>query len=281
MELGLLKIFLTVAQESSLTLASLKLNTVQSNLSARLKILEEEIGHALFIRTKKGMILTEQGERLKPLAAELIQRAFDIKSELNKRASSGNVVLGVPESFLRTYLKKPLEKWVKDHPESLVRIKTGFSHQISADLENREIDFGVIISRVKPKQFHILKEFKSELVVVTPKFVDKLDRLKLSKLQPMLLGDSCFFGQAVSHLCGQVGLEPRSYSYLHSIESIIHCVSSGIGFSVMPKSLMDNHFLKGQLGIHSFIGKKDFSFFKACLKSRKNSALVEEISKYL
>lgn len=281
MELDLLKIFLTVAQENSLTLAAQRLHTVQSNLSARLKILEEEVGHPLFIRTKKGMILSEQGERLKPLAAELLQRAVDIKSELNRNNSNGNLILGVPESFLRTYLQRPLERWVKDHPNSNVVIKTGFSHQISVDLEDREIDFGVIISRDKPKQFHILKEFKSELVVITPKFTEKLDRSSLSKLQPMLLGDSCFFGQAVTHLYGQLGIEPRGHSYLHSIESIIHCVSTGIGYSVMPKCLMDNHVLKNRIGIHKYVGKKDFSFFKVCLKSRMNSALVEEISKYL
>ena len=281
MEIGLLKIFLTVAQENSLTLASQKLNTVQSNLSARLKLLEEDIGHSLFIRTKKGMILTEHGERLKPLAAELVQRASDIKSELTREKSTGDLALGIPESFLRTYLRKPLEKWVKAHPEAQVRVKTGYSHQISTDLENREIDFGVIISRERPKQFHILKEFKSELVVVTPKSAKELSRQLLTNLQPMLLGDSCFFGQAVSHLCGQLGIEPGVHGHLHSIESIIHCVSSGIGFSVMPKCLMDGHYLKNQLGIHSFVGKKEFSFFKVCLMSRKNTKLVEEISKYL
>lgn len=281
MDFELLKIFLTVAQENSLTLASKKLNTVQSNVSARLKLLENDLGQSLFIRSKKGMVLTEAGERLKPLAADLIQRSQDVKNELKKEAPVGHVTLGVPESFLRTYLRKPLEKWVSNHPHAKVRLKTGFSHQITADLENREIDFGVIISRERPRQFYVLKEFKSELVVIAPKDIFEIGKKALSGLQPMLLGDSCFFGQAVTQLCGSIGLDAEGHSYLQSIESIIHCVSSGIGFSVLPKCLIDQHYLKNQISIFKFQGKKDFSYFKVCLQSRKNTKLVEEISKYL
>ena len=142
METSLLRIFLTVARENSLTVAAQKLNTVQSNISARLKILEEDVGQALFLRSKRGMFLTEAGERLKPLAAEIIQKTDEIKIELRKDSIPGHVTLGVPESFLRTYLRHPLREWLRDHPEAKLKLKTGYSHQISADLENREIDFG-------------------------------------------------------------------------------------------------------------------------------------------
>lgn len=281
MDISLLKIFLSVAEESSLTEASRKLNTVQSNISARLKLLEDELGQPLFLRSRNGMILTEMGERLRPMAAEIVQKASDIKSELLKDAPVGNVTLGVPESFLRTYLRKPLEKWIKDHPTSRVHLKTGFSHQVTADLENRVIDFGVIISRQVPKQFHLLREFKSEVVVVAPSGVKEISKKTLVDLQPMLLGDSCFFGQALTNLCGTLGLEHAGLSYLHSIEAVIHCVSAGIGFSVMPRCLMENHSLKNQVSIHKYQGKREFSYFKVCLASRKSTALVREISKYL
>ena len=282
MEIDLLRIFLTVAKESSMTIAAQRLNTVQSNVSARLKVLEDEVGEPLFLRTKKGLFLTETGEKLKPLAAELVQKVADIKVEIRKEVgTAGHVRLGVPETFLRTYLRIPLGQWVKDHPGARVLLKTGFSHQISEDLENKEIDFGVIIGRERPKQFHVVKEFKSELCVVAPKSVSKVTKLQLDDLQPMLLGDSCFFGQAVVQLTNSMGINTRGFEYLHSIETILHCVSAGLGYSVMPLCLLGKHPLKTEVSVHEFVGKKAFSFYKVCLPSRKNSKLVQEISKYL
>lgn len=282
MEIDLLRMFLTIAKENSMTLAAQRLNTVQSNVSARLKSLEDEVGQSLFLRTKKGMYLTETGEKLKPLAAELVQRAEDIKLEIRKEVGTpGHVKLGVPETFLRTYLRRPLEKWVIDHPGAKVRLKTGYSHQISADLENKEIDFGVIIARERPKQFFVVKEFKSKLCIVAPKTVTQVNKAQLESYQPMLLGDSCFFGQAVMQLSASLGINSRGFEYLHSIETILQCVSIGLGYSVMPACLLQNHPLSEEVSIYDFVGKKHFSFYKVCLPSRKNSKLVREISAYL
>ncbi|MFN8576257.1 MAG: LysR family transcriptional regulator [Candidatus Sericytochromatia bacterium] len=281
MEISLLKIFLTIAEENSLTIASQKLYTVQSNVSARLKILEEEIGKPLFFRTKKGMFLTETGEKLKPLAIDIIQKSENIKSILNKDNIKGNIKIGLTESFLRTYLHKPLEKWIKEYPYAKIKIKTGFSNRIIEDLNNRDIDIGVIIARQKPKNFHILKEYKSELCLVTPKKISSINANDLSLLQPMLLGDSCFFGQTLIQLCYNLNVETKGFEYLHSIESILHCIRLGLGFSILPKCLVENHYLKNEISVHKLQSKSNFSYFKVCLNSRKDDILFKEMVKYL
>lgn len=281
MDISLLKIFLCVSQEKSLTEAAKRLHTVQSNISARLRLLEEELGQPLFIRSKKGMVLTEVGERLRPMAADIVQKTADIKTSLQIKAPIGNITLGMPESFLRAYLKRPLEKWIKDHPGSIIRLKTGNSSQTMADLETRELDIGVIAERFAPPQFHILKEFKSEAIIVAPKFVRELERNYLLDLQPMTLEDSQFFGQMLAGFCGGLNLGDRSLEYRHSIETILHGVSAGFGYSVMPKCLLVNHPMKNNVSIHKLSGKSHFSYFKICLASRKGSSLMNEMAKYV
>lgn len=281
MEINLLKIFLAIAEENSLTVAAQKLYTVQSNVSARLKILEEEIGKPLFFRTKKGMFLTETGDKLKPLALEIIQKSEDIKSVLNKENIKGNIKIGLTESFLRTYLHKPLEKWIKNYPDAKIKLKTGFSSKIIEDLNNRDIDIGVIIARQKPKNFYVLKEYKSKLCLVTPKNISTINSNELSLLQPMLLGDSCFFGQTLIQFCSSLNIETKGFEYLHSIESILHCIRLGLGFSIFPKCLIENHYLKNEITIHELQNKSNFSYFKVCLISRKNDIIFKEILKYL
>jgi DNA-binding transcriptional LysR family regulator len=126
-----------------------------------------------------------------------------------------------------------------------------------------------------------MKEYPCEFVVITPKNVRDISKEALGDLQPMLSGDSCFFGRAVMGLVANLSLDSQGFSYIHSIESIVHCVSAGIGFSVLPKCLLDKHPMRSELSCHKYPGKARFSFYKVCLQSRKDTKLLREISKYI
>ena len=68
MDSSLLKVFVEVARENSITKAANKLNFAQSNVTSRIKQLEKSLGFALFHRVPKGMILSKEGEKLYPYA---------------------------------------------------------------------------------------------------------------------------------------------------------------------------------------------------------------------
>lgn len=275
-----MRVFNAIAEEQSLTRAANRLNYVQSNLSARLKQLEEELDCTLFSRTKRGMFLTEYGEKLLPLAREMLRREQNIYNEIHKTVSAGHVTLGVPDSFMRTYLARPLERWMGDHPASKVRVKTGYSHQIVEYLNKQVIDIGVVIARKRPTNLHVLKEIPSELCVVTPLRVKQVNAGSLNGLQPMLLGDACFFGQAVLQLFNDLGLVSERQEYLFSIETILQCVALGFGASVFPRALLEDHPMRGEIRLHPFPGKKTFSYYKVCLPSRSQTILIKEIVAY-
>lgn len=281
MELQLLRIFKTIADEKNLTKAANSLNYVQSNISTRLKQLEEELDCSLFTRTKKGMILTQQGERLLPYAVELLNRESEIKNKMMNSKEVEHLSLGLPDSFVRTYLAKPITHWKKSHKSSRIRIKTGYSHQIVEWLENRTIDVGVVISKKRPLNYHIIQEFKSEFCVVAPKNITSLNRESLTGLQPMLLGDSCFFGQAIIQLYNDLGLFSEKNEYLFSIESILQCISLGLGASVLPKCLMQKHHMREKVQILEYPKSSRFSYFKICLKENKKTLLVNEMTEVL
>ena len=65
-----LRVFQSVALTGSMNKAALELNTVQSNVTARIKSLEDEVGFALFERTHRGVTLTAAGRRLLPFAGD-------------------------------------------------------------------------------------------------------------------------------------------------------------------------------------------------------------------
>ncbi|NOY83954.1 MAG: LysR family transcriptional regulator [Nitrospirae bacterium] len=281
MELALLRIFKTITEEQSLSAAADRLNYAQSNISARLKVLETELDCSLFTRSKRGMFLTESGEKLLPHAVEMLEREAEIRSEMKRENLPGHVNLGVPDTFLRTYLAQVLDQWIKAHKGAKVRVKTGYSHEIVNDLTSRVIDIGVITGRERPKQFHLIKAFPDELCLVTPKNIGQKDLKKLGALQAMRLGDACFFGQAVMEISTKYGSGLQAQANLFSIESILQCIQVGLGYSVFPRSLIEKHPMTSGVAVHDYPGRKKFSYFKVCLHSRADSQLVRELSKYL
>lgn len=74
METSLLKVFVAVANKKSISLAAVDLNFTQSNATNRIKQLEKSLGYLLFHRVPSGVILTKEGEKLYPMAVEIIKK---------------------------------------------------------------------------------------------------------------------------------------------------------------------------------------------------------------
>ncbi|OXH82320.1 LysR family transcriptional regulator, partial [Burkholderia multivorans] len=75
MDLAALAIFRAVVRENGVTRAAAKLNRVQSNVTTRIKQLEEELGAALFVRDGRRLVLTPAGRTLLPYAERLLALA--------------------------------------------------------------------------------------------------------------------------------------------------------------------------------------------------------------
>ena len=80
-----LRVFQSVASTGSMSKAALELNTVQSNVTARIKSLEDEVGFALFERTNRGVTLTAAGQRLLPFAARAARLLDDARRAVADR----------------------------------------------------------------------------------------------------------------------------------------------------------------------------------------------------
>jgi DNA-binding transcriptional LysR family regulator len=73
MEIRVLRYFLTIAREENMTRASERLHISQPSLSKEIKKLEEELGHELFIRTNKNMLLNDEGMLLRKRAEDILE----------------------------------------------------------------------------------------------------------------------------------------------------------------------------------------------------------------
>lgn len=170
MELYQLQTFLTVADEGHLTRASQRLHTSQPSVSAHIKALEESLDTRLFIRTPKGMQLTEAGDRLLPKAAAVIQSVRELRLEARNLGDElvGDLSLGLntdPE-YLRVV---PLLTSLGDaHSRITLQIQQKASTSVQGAIREGVLDCGFIFGKPKYPELQAVRLETTQFYVAVP-----------------------------------------------------------------------------------------------------------------
>ena len=139
MELRVLRYFLTVASEDSITNAANILHITQPTLSRQLMQLEEELGVQLFVRGKKAITLTEAGMLLRSRAEEIVDLANRTEKEFlnQKNFLSGEIFIGAGETSGMKELARIIKSFNKEYPQVKYDLHSG-----NADGIKEKIDKG-------------------------------------------------------------------------------------------------------------------------------------------
>lgn len=146
MEIRVLKYFLTVAQEESITKAAELLHLTQPTLSRQLMNLEEELGTCLFLRGRQHTMLTEEGELFRERAEEIVSLVEKTEREfiMQKDSVSGVVSVGSVESTAARFLPRLLEQFLEKHPGVQYDLYSGYGDDIREKVDKGLIDIGVL-----------------------------------------------------------------------------------------------------------------------------------------
>jgi len=142
MELRQLQYFVKVASTLNFSEAARSLYVTQSTLSQQIKQLEDEFGTALFVRDSHSVSLTENGERLLPLAARTLQDARDCSDQIRdlRDMVSGELLVGVTYSF-RPLLTETVSNFIKKYPGVKLTVFSKSVSELMDKLRKRELDF--------------------------------------------------------------------------------------------------------------------------------------------
>lgn len=159
MDIRVLKYFLAVAREESITKAAETLRMTQPPLSRQLKELEEEVGKQLLIRGSKKVTLTEDGMLLRKRAEEMVDLMEKTKAELNSSNEyiNGEIYIGCGETDAISFFAQAAEKLQKDHPLIRYHIYSGDATMVTEKLDKGLIDFGLLIGPVDIAKYNYLK----------------------------------------------------------------------------------------------------------------------------
>ena len=147
MEFRILRYFLAVAREGSITKAAASLHVTQPTLSRQIKDLEEEIGQQLLIRGSHDVSLTAEGMILRKRAEEIIDMVAKTKAEFNSDQNNvtGEVYIGGGETQGMRLIAGVIKELRKKYPEIRYHFYSGNAENISERLDKGLLDFGIFI----------------------------------------------------------------------------------------------------------------------------------------
>ena len=159
MELRVLRYFLAVAREQSITAAAETLHITQPTLSKQLRELEEELGKKLFTRGNRKITLTEEGMFLRKRAQEIVELADKTEADFAAGVGSvsGDIFIGSGETGAVRYLGRTLYKMRSIYPGIRFHLFSGNGEDVSDRLDKGLIDFALFVGMTDLKKYDYLK----------------------------------------------------------------------------------------------------------------------------
>ena len=147
LDTALLRAFVAVAETGGMTAAANLLHLTQAAVSQQIKRLEETFGSRLFERDRRGLRLTDAGERLFGRAKRLLALNDEIWAEMTADDFTGEVRLGIPYDLVGIYLPSVLKSFAQAHPKVQITLVCRTSPELVAALEAGEVDLAVVEER--------------------------------------------------------------------------------------------------------------------------------------
>lgn len=241
MDLTLLNYFYTVAREGSFMAAAEKLDYAQSNLSMRIKQLEEMAGAELLIRGRNGVTLTEKGQVLYSYADKLLALSEEAESAVKgEEYSTGRITITAMESAAVTFLPGLLAKFHKKYPDTSVKVITGTSDAgVRAVLAN-DTDMAVAVGENSHEDLFSNPLRKEELVLVTDRSDQESDLKKLLARPLLVFPSGCAYRRVLERMLADYGIAAVHTMEFTSLGAILASVSAGLGISVFPATVINS-----------------------------------------
>ena len=270
MDSSLLKVFVEVARENSITKAANKLNFAQSNVTSRIKQLEKSLGFSLFHRVPKGVILSKEGEKLYPYAIEIVKKVELATFSMKNIDNQEHLIIGSTESNATTRIVPFLVQLHSDFPNMSLELITNTTREITKELLDYKVDIAFISGIPKNSELIVLNTVNEDIVIVEPKNGNAPNIFLSFK-------NGCAYNEF-----GQTYLKNSSNEDFKTLEFgnyeiILGCVKAGMGKSLLPMSIVKKHKYENDLKITAL--PKELANMPTCLVCRKDN--IPKIEEYL
>jgi len=243
LELRHLQAFLTVSEAGSFSKAAATLRVAQPVLSRQIKTLEKELHSQLFLRTGRGVVLTDAGRLLAShaeIAVRAVGRASDELMAL-RNTPTGSVTIGVPPTVGAILTRPLVHQFRKEYPKISLTVVEGFSGFVLEWLSVGRLDAAVIYNAPKTSTLLTERLCDEELYLLgPPSDPSRLGRgtvvrgSVLARLPLVLPSQRHGLRMLVDTMLSQHQLSPRVEVEIDSLQAIVALVEDGLGYTILP-----------------------------------------------
>ena len=239
-DLDSLHIFKAVVDYGGITKAAGQLNRVQSNITTRVKNLEDRLGVKLFQRQGGKLILSPEGKVLLAYAERLLRLSTEAEAALRSGTPQGTLRIGTMESTAAARLPPLLSRYHDHFPEVQIELVTGTSGALIGKVHRFEIEAAFVAEPFAPAELEAQEAFVEELVLITPKNSPAIKTPKdLQKRTVIAFAAGCSYRRVLEDWLGASTVVPDRVLELGSYHAIVACVAAGTGIAIVPRSVLD------------------------------------------
>lgn len=218
MEIRVLRYFLAIAREGSITNAANYLHLSQPTLSRQISELEEQLGQQLFLRKSRSMVLTAEGMVLRKRAEEIVAMVDKTEAEFSamENTVAGDIYIGGGETDAMKLVADILWDLRREYPDLRFHIHSGNAEDITERLDKGLLDFGLLIHPVDYSKYEYIKLPAKDTWGIVMRKDSPLAKQDAVRKKDLLDAPLIFSRQAMAHslkgneLTDWFGVEPEN-----------------------------------------------------------------------
>ena len=259
MDLSDLRIFSAVVREGSVTRAAEQLHRVQSNVTTRVRQLEEDLSVTLFIREGKRLHLAPAGQVLLTYADRLLALADEARGAVQDSKPRGTFRLGAMESTAAVRLPRLLSEYHRRHPGVVLELRTGNPQVLGAAVLAGDLDAALVAEPIADAPFEKMFAFDEELVIVAPADYPLIGKKGSLPRTVLVFEHGCPHRKRLEDWYARRHEMPERTIELTSYHAMLGCVVAGMGISLLPKSVLTTFPERKRLSVHHLARPENFA----------------------
>ncbi|AXY59571.1 LysR family transcriptional regulator [Acinetobacter sp. WCHAc010052] len=232
--------FVNVAEMKSITAAANKLNYLQSNMTAKIKKIENHYKRQLFIRKPKGVELTDTGMQVYTQYKKMLFTWEETENKINQHDLTLRFGTNTSLGGMRFY--PSFSQLSNTYPELSITMKTGATGFLEQEILQGHIDFAYALGHPEQKNLQYIQKGKDELVLIGKDLINH-EHINHALNQQNLLFTSmeCCYSSVLEQMYQDHHLVKGEMTHINDYEALIHFTQLGMGVSMVTRSLAQKY----------------------------------------
>lgn len=251
MDISDLEIFRAVVESGGINRAAKRLHRVPSNVTTRIRQLEDDIGVQLFLREGNRLKISPAGEVLLGYSKRILELASETLEALQDSTPRGRLRVGATSSTAAVRLAAPLAEYHKLFPQVKLEIRSGSTQTLSAAVLLGELETALVADPVTDARLGMEKLFKDELVIIAEPSHQKISTPNDCVGETLLVfSQGCTYRKRLEEWFSDKSVVPDHIIEIDSYHAMLGCVVAGMGIALLPRSVLENLSEHTRVSVH-------------------------------